>query len=60
MVGTAGLEPATSASRTLRATKLRYVPICDDVRRPLGWLFKTITASGLWSQKTRFEAARAL
>ena len=28
MVGTAGLEPATSASRTLRATKLRYVPIC--------------------------------
>ena len=28
IVGTAGLEPATSASRTLRATKLRYVPIC--------------------------------
>jgi hypothetical protein len=26
MVGTAGFEPATSASRTLRATKLRYVP----------------------------------
>ena len=26
VVGTAGLEPATSASRTLRATKLRYVP----------------------------------
>ena len=25
-VGTAGFEPATSASRTLRATKLRYVP----------------------------------
>ena len=25
-VGTAGLEPATSASRTLRATKLRHVP----------------------------------
>ena len=32
MVGTAGLEPATSASRTLRATKLRYVPIVGDVR----------------------------
>jgi CheY-like chemotaxis protein len=32
VVGTAGLEPATSASRTLRATKLRYVPIVDDVR----------------------------
>ena len=27
LVGTAGLEPATSASRTLRATKLRYVPM---------------------------------
>ena len=27
LVGTAGLEPATSASRTLRATKLRHVPI---------------------------------
>ncbi len=27
LVGTAGFEPATSASRTLRATKLRYVPI---------------------------------
>ena len=26
LVGTAGLEPATSASRTLRATKLRHVP----------------------------------
>src|SRR5438067_13590112 len=26
MVGTAGFEPATSASRTLRATKLRHVP----------------------------------
>ena len=26
IVGTAGFEPATSASRTLRATKLRYVP----------------------------------
>jgi hypothetical protein len=29
-VGTAGLEPATSASRTLRATKLRHVP-CSGV-----------------------------
>jgi hypothetical protein len=27
VVGTAGFEPATSASRTLRAAKLRYVPI---------------------------------
>jgi hypothetical protein len=27
VVGTAGFEPATSASRTLRATKLRYVPM---------------------------------
>src|SRR5437660_1357922 len=26
LVGTAGFEPATSASRTLRATKLRHVP----------------------------------
>ncbi len=26
MVGTAGFEPATSASRTLRAAKLRHVP----------------------------------
>ncbi len=29
MVGTVGLEPTTSASRTLRATKLRYVPMKD-------------------------------
>ena len=35
MVGTAGLEPATSSSRTMRATKLRYVPIGTDVRGPL-------------------------
>ena len=27
MVGVRGLEPPTSASRTLRATKLRYTPI---------------------------------
>ncbi len=27
MVGANGLEPSTSASRTLRATKLRYAPI---------------------------------
>ncbi len=26
-VGATGFEPATSASRTLRATKLRYTPI---------------------------------
>ena len=26
MVGVTGFEPATSASRTLRATKLRYTP----------------------------------
>ncbi len=26
MVGVAGLEPAASASRTLRATKLRHTP----------------------------------
>ena len=26
LVGTAGFEPATSSSRTMRATKLRYVP----------------------------------
>ncbi len=36
VVGTAGLEPATSASRTLRATKLRYVPIEEDVRANAG------------------------
>lgn len=27
MVGVRGFEPPTSASRTLRATKLRYTPI---------------------------------
>lgn len=31
MVGTAGFEPTTSASRTLRATKLRHVPIGGSV-----------------------------
>ena len=30
MVGEAGLEPATSASRTQRATKLRYSPIVAE------------------------------
>ena len=28
MVGMTGFEPAASASRTRRATKLRYIPIC--------------------------------
>jgi hypothetical protein len=32
-VGTAGFEPATSASRTLRATKLRYVPKAGEPAR---------------------------
>lgn len=36
-VGTAGFEPATSASRTLRATKLRYVP-CGGVYRTSAWV----------------------
>ena len=35
VVGTAGFEPATSASRTLRATKLRHVPI--DWIVSVGW-----------------------
>src|SRR5690606_2589130 len=33
MVGTAGFEPTTSASRTLRATKLRHVPCSGDCSR---------------------------
>lgn len=28
VIGVTGFEPATSASRTLRATNLRYTPIC--------------------------------
>ena len=35
MVGTVGLEPTTSASRTLRATKLRHVPM-GVIVAPLG------------------------
>ncbi len=31
MVGANGLEPSTSASRTLRATKLRYAPIAKPL-----------------------------
>ena len=31
LVGTAGFEPATSASRTLRAAKLRHVPRGDSL-----------------------------
>src|SRR5438132_6772906 len=34
-VGTAGFEPATSATRTLRATKLRYVPCTAPACEPL-------------------------
>lgn len=30
MVGVAGFEPTTSASRTRRATKLRYTPIYEN------------------------------
>ena len=31
MVGMTGFEPATSSSRTKRATKLRYIPIrCES------------------------------
>ena len=30
VVGVTGFEPATSSSRTKRATKLRYTPICDS------------------------------
>ena len=30
LVGVAGLEPATSASRTQRATKLRHTPIGSE------------------------------
>src|SRR3990172_13263722 len=33
LVGTAGFEPATSASRTLRAAKLRHVPWHRHVTR---------------------------
>jgi hypothetical protein len=36
LVGTAGFEPATSSSRTMRATKLRYVPRNQDCSRGLG------------------------
>ena len=31
LVGTAGFEPATSSSRTMRATKLRHVPSVEIV-----------------------------
>ena len=31
LVGTTGFEPATSRSRTVRATKLRYVPFAENI-----------------------------
>ncbi len=31
MVGARGFEPPTSASRTLRATRLRYAPIANII-----------------------------
>jgi hypothetical protein len=33
VVGKAGFEPATSASRTLRAAKLRHFPFCVGLAR---------------------------
>ena len=57
-VGTAGFEPATSASRTLRATKLRYVPRSFSVaagrRRS-----RRIVASGPAPEAERRVLARA-
>ncbi len=32
VVGATGFEPATSSSRTKRATKLRHAPACDEAR----------------------------
>ena len=32
-VGVTGFEPATSSSRTKRATKLRHTPCCTEPRR---------------------------
>jgi hypothetical protein len=52
VVGTAGLEPATSASRTLRATKLRYVPIGHDLRRQMGCDLKPPIRDGLSHRRT--------
>ena len=40
MVGVTGFEPATSSSRTTRATKLRYTPLTGEVVRPGGGNFK--------------------
>ena len=54
MVGTAGLEPATSASRTLRATKLRYVPIVGDVRA------KPDPIIEVWSLRATFVCVQLL
>jgi hypothetical protein len=34
LVGTTGFEPATSRSRTVRATKLRHVPMVPYVTAP--------------------------
>ncbi len=34
MVGVTGFEPATSSSRTMRATKLRYTPKSSDGSMP--------------------------
>ena len=38
VVGVTGFEPATSSSRTKRATKLRYTPIIIKKLEPAGGL----------------------
>ena len=38
MVGTTGFEPATSYSRTRRATKLRHVPTKGRGILPMAWV----------------------
>src|SRR5262249_8525830 len=43
MVGATGFEPATSCSRSRRATKLRYAPPCTS-SSSLGWLSISLSA----------------
>jgi hypothetical protein len=55
MVGVTGFEPATSASRTLRATKLRYTPMMSYGLQTRGILAEIIPVMKLLAPLTYRE-----
>ena len=51
LVGVTGFEPATSSSRTKRATKLRHTPLDGPLKRTSVSLADNLTTSRTLSQR---------